>query len=240
MAPVTVVLPSIAGADPAPRAPATSAPHATDVRAPAASAEVGNPATAPATESAVLASAEEPDAEIARQRLRRMTEPGGYLQVFATLMLGEGLRFNNPYRLAHVLGDSSESLSLTAPYVDMAVVLAGGSPTGLMHGGRLGWSIATSGVPQGTITPAYLVALRPSSHWFFYAWLGVPILTAPDFNAGAELAAATTYFVRAGIGVTAALVADGFYGAGTRETRAAFYPVVFAQLGVSINYEVLP
>jgi hypothetical protein len=201
---------------------------------------VGNPATAPATESAVLASAEEPDAEIARQRLRRMTEPGGYLQVFATLMLGEGLRFNNPYRLAHVLGDSSESLSLTAPYVDMAVVLAGGSPTGLMHGGRLGWSIATSGVPQGTITPAYLVALRPSSHWFFYAWLGVPILTAPDFNAGAELAAATTYFVRAGIGVTAALVADGFYGAGTRETRAAFYPVVFAQLGVSINYEVLP
>jgi hypothetical protein len=169
-----------------------------------------------------------------------MSEPGGYLNAFTTFMFGEGLRFNNPYRLAHVLGDGGESLSLTAPYVDMAVVLASGSPTGLMHGGRLGWSIATSGVPQGTITPAYLVGLRPGAHWLFYAWLGVPILTAPDFNAGAELAVATTYFVRAGIGVTAALVADGFYGAGTRETRAAFYPAVSAQLGVSINYEVLP
>jgi hypothetical protein len=224
MAPVTVVLPSTAGAE----------------RALVASAEVGNPATVPATESAVLASAEEPDAELARQRLRRMSEPGGYLNAFTTFMFGGGLRFNNPYRLSHVLGDSGESLSLTAPYVDMAVVLAGGSPTGLMHGGRLGWSIATSGVPQGTITPAYLVGLRPGAHWLLYAWLGVPILTAPDFNAGAELAVASTYFVRAGIGVTAAVVADGFYGAGTLETRAAFYPVVSAQLGVSINYEVLP
>ena len=240
MAPVTVVLPSTAGAEPERLAPATSDPHATNVRTLVASAEVGNPATAPATESAVLASTEEPDPELARQRLRRMTEPGGYLNAFTTFMIGEGLRFNNPYRLSRVLGESAESLSLTSPYIDMAVVLAGGSPTGLMHGGRLGWSIATSGVPQATITPAYLVGLRPGAHWFFYAWLGVPILTTPDFNAGAELAVATTYFLRAGIGVTAALVADGFYGAGTRETRAAFYPAVFAQLGVSINYEVLP
>ena len=63
---------------------------------------------------------------------------------------------------------------------------------------------------------------------------------AADFNAGGELALGGTYFVRAGIGATAALVADGFYGAGTRETRAAFYPVVSGQLGVSVNYEVLP
>jgi hypothetical protein len=216
-----ILPPIVARADSVPEAPAKSA-------------------LAPAVESPVLASTEEPDPELARQRLRQMTEPGAYLNAFATFMFGEGLRFNNPYRLAHVLGESGESLSLTAPYVDMAVVLAGGSPTGLMHGGRLGWSIATSGVPQGTITPAYLVALRPSAHWLLYAWLGVPVLTAPDFNAGAELALATTYFVRAGIGVSAALVADGFYGAGTRETRAAFYPAVFAQLGVSINYEVLP
>jgi hypothetical protein len=182
----------------------------------------------------------EPNPEKSRQTLRRLTERGAYLDVFTTLMFGDGVRFNNPYRLPRVLGENAESLSLTAPYVDLALGVATGSPTGLVHGGRLAWSIAMSGVPQSAVTPAYLAAWRPSGHWLLYAWLGVPILTAPDFNAGGELAVAGTYFVRAGIGVAAAIVADAFYGAGTRETRAAFYPVLSAQLGVSINYEVLP
>ena len=182
----------------------------------------------------------EPNPERSRENLRRLTERGAYFDVFGTFMIGDGLRFNNPYRLAHVLGDSGESLSLTAPYVDLALAVATGSPAGLVHGGRLGWSIATSGVPQIAVTPAYLAAWRPSGHWLVYAWLGVPVLTAPDLNVGGELALAGTYFVRAGIGATAALVADGFYGAGTRETRGAFYPVLSGQLGVSVNYEVLP
>jgi hypothetical protein len=172
--------------------------------------------------------------------LRRATETRGYLDVFSTVMFGDGLRFNNPYRLARPLGDGGESISLTAPYLDLAVAVATGAPTGLVHGGRLSWSYAMSGVPQSAVTPAYLAAWRPSGYWLFYAWLGVPFLTAPDFNVGGELAVAGTYFVRAGIGATAALVADGFYGAGTRDTRAAFYPVLSAQLGVSINYEALP
>ena len=195
---------------------------------------------APSTEAPVLSSTEEPNPENSRERLRKITEPGGYLAVASTVMFGDGLRFNNPYRLSHQLGERGESLSLTAPYVDFALVVASGRPTGLMHGGRLSWSVAMSGVPQSVVTPAYLAALRPSGHWLFYAWLGIPFLTAPDLNAGAELALAGTYFVRAGIGATAALVADAFYGAGTRETRAAFYPVLSAQLGISINYEVLP
>ena len=195
---------------------------------------------APSTEAPVLASAEEPNPEKSRERLRKITEPGAYLDVASTVMFGDGLRFNNPYRLAHQLGERGESLSLTAPYVDFAIVVASGRPTGLVHGGRLGWSVAMAGVPQSTVTPAYLAALRPSGHWLLYAWLGIPFLTAPDLNAGAELALGGTYFVRAGIGATAALVADAFYGAGTREPRAAFYPVLSAQLGISINYEVLP
>ena len=186
------------------------------------------------------ASTNEPNPEKSRERLRKLTEPGAYLDVASTMMFGDGLRFNNPYRLADQLGKSGESLSLTAPYVDFAIVVAGGRPSGLVHGGRLSWSIAMAGVPQSAVTPAYLAALRTGGHWLFYAWLGVPFLTAPDFNAGAELALAGTYFVRAGIGATAALVADAFYGAGTREARATFYPVLSAQLGISINYEVLP
>jgi hypothetical protein len=195
---------------------------------------------APITATPAPASTEEPNPEKSRQTLRRLTEPGGYLAVFSTLMFGDGLRFNNPYRLSHELGQGGEALSLTAPYIDLAIVVGSGSATGLVHGGRLSWSIAVSGVPQSALTPAYLVALRPNEHWLLYAWLGVPFLTAPDFNVGGELAFGGTYFVRAGMGVGAALVADGFYGAGTRETRSAFYPVLSAQLGVSINYEVLP
>jgi hypothetical protein len=197
-------------------------------------------AVARANETPVTPSSDEPSPEKSRERLRKLTEPGAYLDVGSTVMFGDGLRFNNPYRLAHQLGERGESLSLTAPYVDFAIMIATGKPAGLVHGGRLSWSIAMSGVPQSVVTPAYLAALRPSGHWLFCAWLGVPFLTAPDFNAGAELAVGGTYFMRAGIGATAALVADAFYGAGTRETRAAFYPVLSAQLGVAINYEVLP
>jgi hypothetical protein len=202
----------------------------------ARTAPSGDVAGAPVTASP----AEEPNPEKSRQMLRRLTEPGGYLGVFSTLMVGDGLRLNNPYRLSRELGQGGESLSLTAPYVDLAVVVATGSPTGLVHGARLSWSVAMSGVPQGAVTPAYVAALRPSGHWLLYAWLGLPFLTAPDLNVGGELALAGTYFVRAGVGASAAIVADGFYGAGTRETRAAFYPVLSAQLGVSVNYEVLP
>jgi hypothetical protein len=197
-------------------------------------------AAAPTRETAVVSEADEPNPDMARERLRKVTEPGGYLDVAGTVMFGEGVRFNNPYRLAQQLGERGESLSLTAPYVDVAIVVASGRPTGLVHGGRLSWSVAMAGVPQSALTPAYVAALRPSGRWLLYAWLGIPFLTAPDLNAGAELAVAGTYFVRAGIGATAALVADAFYGAGTRETRAAFYPVLSAQLGISINYEVLP
>ena len=194
------------------------------------------PVTAP---SAVL-SGEGSSPEKSRMTLRRLTEPRAYFDIFSTFMVGDGLRFNNPYRLAHQLGSSGESLSLTAPYLDLALVIATGTPTGLVHGGRLSWSVALGGVPQSVVTPAYVAAFRPNAAWLLYAWLGVPFLTAPDFNVGGELALGATYFVRAGIGACAALVADGFYGAGTRETRAAFYPVLSAQFGISVNYEVLP
>jgi hypothetical protein len=205
----------------------------------AAPHDTANPSTAP-SDAGKSAEPEELGPERSRQRLRAITEPGAFLHTWFSLMFGDGLRFNNPYRLPLELGARGQSVSLTAPYVDLAIVIAGGDPEGLMHGGRLGWSVAMSGVPQGVVTPAYLVAVRPSAAWLLHAWVGAPIVTAPDFNVGAELAAAGTFFVRAGIGASAALVADAFYGAGTRERRAVLYPVLSAQLGLSINYEVLP
>jgi hypothetical protein len=183
---------------------------------------------------------EERDREKFRRRLRAATETGRYFDLLATAMVGTGLRFNNPYRLSNELGNGGESLSSTAPYLDLAFLATSGNPHGLQHGARLGWTVSLTGVPEQVVTPAYAALYRVSSSWIFYGWAGVPIIAEPDVNFGVELAASATWMARAGIGMTGAVVADGFYGAGTRETRAAFYPVLSAQLGLLVSYEVLP
>ncbi|MFO0616530.1 MAG: hypothetical protein U0414_28310 [Polyangiaceae bacterium] len=60
--------------------------------------------------------------------------PSGYLNLFSTLSFGEGLRFNNPYRLATELGADAESLSLTPAYADLGANITFGLPRGLQHG----------------------------------------------------------------------------------------------------------
>jgi hypothetical protein len=182
---------------------------------------------------------EERDREKFRRRLKVASETGSYFDFLATAMLGTGLRFNNPYRLPSELGSNGESVSSTPGYLDLALLVTSGNPNGLQHGGRLGWSVSLAGVPQQVVTPAYTALYRRAS-WIFYGWAGLPVLAEPDFNIGAELALGATWMARAGIGLTGALVGDGFYGAGTRETAAAFYPVLSAQLGFLVSYEDLP
>jgi hypothetical protein len=183
---------------------------------------------------------EEHDREASRAKLRKLTGRGTYYDLFGTVMFGDGLRFDNPYRLSHQLGDGGESVSATAPYVDLAVAATTGQPEGLQHGARLGWTVSVAGVPQQVITPSYLALVRLAPMWLVYGWAGLPILIEPDANVGGELAIGGSWLARAGLGATWALVADGFYGAGTGETRAAFYPVLSAQVGIFVAYEVLP
>jgi hypothetical protein len=183
---------------------------------------------------------EAPDREAYKNKLLALTRPGPYYDLIATLMFGDGIRFNNPYRLSHELGSSGESLSSTAPYFDLAVGATLGSPNALQHGARLGWSVSMTGVPQQVLTPAYLALVRLAPTWVAYGWAGLPLILEPDVNLGAELAVGGSWLARAGLGATFALVFDGFYGAGTSEGRAAFYPVASAQLGLFVNYEVLP
>jgi hypothetical protein len=66
--------------------------------------------------SAAAESGAAPDVDPATMaRFRRLDwEPGGAAQLAAALFFGRGLRFNNPYRLSTQLGDTAESLSLTA------------------------------------------------------------------------------------------------------------------------------
>lgn len=166
------------------------------------------------------------------------TKPG-YGQFFVTALFGDGLRFNNPYRLATPLGKDAESVSRTAPYFDFGVGATFGNPLGLQHGATLRMSVATEGVGQGVMTPSYL-AWRRWGAWALSGHAGIPLVLTPDVTWGLEAAFGGTWFFLGGFGLHGEVVGDLFYGAGTREVRAATYPVVSGQLGLVIAYEVLP
>src|SRR6185503_19786446 len=73
------------------------------------------------------------------------TKPG-YLQIFASVMGGTGLRFNNPYRLATPLGDDAESVSRTAAYADLGLATPFGMTLTFQHGVSLRTTIAVEGL----------------------------------------------------------------------------------------------
>lgn len=166
------------------------------------------------------------------------TKPG-YVQMFATTFVGEGLRFNNPYRLETPLGKDAESVSLTAPYVDIGLAATFGNPLGLQHGGTLRTTAALEGVGQIVMTPSYL-AWRRWRSLALYGRAGVPIVATPEVTWGLEAAVGGTWFFLGGFGVAAELVGDVFYGAGTREKATVTYPVLSGQLGLVVAYEALP
>jgi len=163
----------------------------------------------------------------------------GYFQLFATSFVGDGLRFNNPYRLATPLGKDAESVSRTAAYVDFGIAATLGAPAGLQHGFALRWSLALEGVQQSVLVPAYFLWRRWRS-LAAYGRAGAAVVLSPSSTWGLEAGAGGVWFARAGIGVACELVGDVFYGAGTRETASPAYPVLSAQLGALVAYEVLP
>ena len=163
----------------------------------------------------------------------------GYLQLFFTSFLGDGLRFNNPYRLATPLGSDAESLSRTAPYIDIGLAATFGNPLGLQHGGALRTSVAAAGVGQVVMTPSYLGWRRWRS-LALYGRAGVPLVVTPSVTWGFEAGFGATWFFLGGFGIAAELVGDVFYGAGTSEKATTTYPVLSGQLGFVVAYEVLP
>ena len=178
-------------------------------------------------------------AEGTKEEMNPLETRSGYANLFFTSLVGEGLRFNNPYRLATPLGDDAESVSRTAPYVDIGIGATFGNPLGYQHGATLRTAVALTGVGQVVMTPSYLGYRRWRS-LAAHGRLGVPIVLTPDITWGAEIAAGGTWYFLGGIGLTAELVGDIFYGAGTTEVKTATYPVLSGQIGFVVNYEVLP
>jgi len=183
------------------------------------------------------------DAQVAPEKPRPEGDPfrtkPGYLQIFATTFVGDGLRFNNPYRLATPLGDNAESVSRTAPYLDIGFGATFGNPLGVQHGGALRTSGALSGVGQIVMTPSYL-AWRRWRAIAVYGRAGTPVVITPDLTWGLEAGLGLTWFFLGGFGVAAEMVGDVFYGAGTRDKATVAYPVLSGQLGFVMAYEVLP
>jgi hypothetical protein len=162
-----------------------------------------------------------------------------WAQIFATAFAGDGVRFNNPYRLSTVLGSQAQSLSRTAAYADFGAGVAFGDPSFLAHGFVLRVSSALEGVPQSVMTPAYLV-LHRWGPWGAYARVGTPLVLTPEVTWGLEGGAGGLWFFRAGIGLAVELVGDLFYGAGTRDVTTPTYPVLSAQGGLFFSWEAMP
>lgn len=195
------------------------------------------PSAARAEEPAASAPRAASDPEV---RLRDLAAPPGKVQHWlGSAAFGSGLRFNNPYRLSRVLGDDAESMSLTSGYVDLGAGYAFGPATGLSHGAALRLSFALSGVGQAALAPTYLAAYRQPQTLLF-GRLGPSILLSPDANVGGEAGLGAVYFFTGAVGASAELVFDLFYGAGTLQSNATVYPILSGQLGLFVDYEVLP
>ena len=163
----------------------------------------------------------------------------GYLQLFSPLALGRGLRLNNPYRLQSSLGSSSESLSLTASYLDFGLGAVWGSESGIAHGGVAHLSLVLQGIPQEVLSLSY-TALAHFGRALPFARAGVPLVIEPDFTGGLEAAVGSAYLLGAGYGLQGELVGSVYYGAATIERKVTVIPVLSLELGVWIQYEVLP
>jgi len=164
----------------------------------------------------------------------------GYQHWLGGMYLGKGIRFNNPFRLGHVLGDDARSLSLTATYLDLHVARTFSAPDGFEHGLSLHLSIATDGIRQEVLTPSYLLLRRFNSRVLGYGRAGFPIVLEPDAAVGLEAGLGTAYFFSANLGLGLEADFSIFYGAATFDRAVTVIPVASLALGVFFDWEHLP
>ena len=167
-------------------------------------------------------------------------ELGTYANFLGTISLGESLRFNNPFRLREILGETGESVSRTPLYGVLGLGAAFGNPNWIQHGFMMQWSVALSGIPQSVLTPSYTLIVDGMRPWLLFGRLGVPIVLNPDPGAGGEAAVGGAFLMSAGLGLCAELVGDVFYGAATWEKRITVIPMLSFQFGVIVDFEMLP
>ncbi|MCA9640756.1 MAG: hypothetical protein KC492_08660 [Myxococcales bacterium] len=193
----------------------------------------------PAPEAGASPNAPDPAVRDTGERFELLAERGLFLHTYAGFAVGDGIRLNNPYRLPEPLGDSPESLSRSAVYGDLAVGLLIGRALGWQHGAQVDLAFALEGIPQEVLTPSYLLHRHFSSRWSAYARLGFPVVLEPDLNVGVEAGLGGLFAITGGVQASLELIYSQFYGAATQEVSITVIPIVSAQLGVRVAYEVL-
>jgi hypothetical protein len=156
-----------------------------------------------------------------------------------SLSLGRGLRFNNPYRLETPLGDTAESLSLAATYLDLGLALLIGE-RGFRHGALLGGGVALQGIGQFVLTPSYLAQFGVTEMLDLRGRVGVPIVVAPDSTLGLEAGFGSSMALAYGVGVLVELVGSVFFGAATDQTSITTIPMLSLQVGLFFEHQVSP
>jgi hypothetical protein len=161
--------------------------------------------------------------------------PASTLHALAALSVGRGLRFNNPYRLEQPLGDTAESVSLSATYLDAGLGALFPVTAELEHGAALDALLALDGIAQFGITPSYLVQYALSRRVGLHGRVGIPIVVAPDAALGLEAAIGPHLPIAYGLGLTAELVGSVFFGAATEQRSVTTIPMLSLQLGVAFD-----
>lgn len=156
-----------------------------------------------------------------------------------SLGVGRGLRFNNPYRLQTPLGDTAESVSLAATYLDLGAALVFGERE-FRHGAALAGDVALQGIGQFVLTPSYLAQFGVTESLGVSGRVGVPIVVAPDTTLGLEAALGASAALAYGLGAWLELVGSVFFGAATDETSITTIPMLSLQLGVFFEHRVSP
>jgi hypothetical protein len=101
--------------------------------------------------------------------------------------------------------------------------------------------VRRSALPTACSTARRCTCPSASPGWLLgYGRAGAAILTTPDLNVGGELAGGLGYFLTGRVAIAGEIVGDLFYGAATWEKRFTVYPVLSAQLGLMVDYEILP
>ena len=102
-------------------------------------------------------------------------------------------------------------------------------------------SIAAQGIPQEVLSLSYIGLLRVANgRGMLFGRAGIPVVLQPDLGGGLEAAFGGAFMISAGLGVQSEFVGSLFYGAGTLDRSVTTIPVLSAELGLFIDYEVLP
>lgn len=167
-------------------------------------------------------------------------DPFCYAHTYATLGFGRGLRLNNPYRLQTVLGSNAESLSLTAPYFDLALATVFGDPEGFQQGAIVSASFAMVGVPQQVLAPGYAAVYRLGPRVQLRSNVSLPWVLQPTSNLGVDIGAGAAFMLFAGVGLSSSVILSFYEGAATDQHAATLIPLLSLQAGLTVDYEVLP